>query len=135
MANDGVPVERLRTYLRELSPEARALLVGELERGLLRGEDGPGASLILQELRGQMAPADREPDRIGNPARLFFEPLEPFLVDDRADRKHRGRVSRAGLDAIWEWICRDLLPTHVGPYSDQVSGLLLTGDQKGARQL
>src|ERR1700694_5329873 len=46
---DGLPVERLRQYLREFKPEARVLLTGELERGLLRGERTPGAELVLQE--------------------------------------------------------------------------------------
>jgi len=32
-------IERLRQYLRELSPPARSLLIGELERSLLGGEE------------------------------------------------------------------------------------------------
>ncbi len=51
MASDGQPIERLREYLRTLKPEARAMLIAELERGLLRGEDIAGNELILQELR------------------------------------------------------------------------------------
>ena len=47
---------------------------------------------------------------LGNPQRLFFAPLEPFLVDDAPERKHRGRIARACLDPIWKWICRDLMP-------------------------
>jgi len=43
-------IERLRQFLRELSPKARSLLVGELERSLLRGGDAPGADLSLHEL-------------------------------------------------------------------------------------
>jgi hypothetical protein len=39
MARPETTVERLRKFLRELSPEARSLLVGELERSVLRGED------------------------------------------------------------------------------------------------
>ena len=34
----GQAVERLRDYLRTLKPEARAMLVAELERSVLRGE-------------------------------------------------------------------------------------------------
>ena len=46
---DAVPSEKLRQYLRELKPEARALLAAELERALLRGEEPPGAALILKQ--------------------------------------------------------------------------------------
>ena len=48
--------------------------------------------------------------RIGNAARLFFQPLEPFLVDDRGEHKHPGRIARASLEPLWNWIRRDLLP-------------------------
>src|ERR1041385_2832335 len=37
-------IERLRNYLRELSPPARALLVGEFERSLLRGDEAQTSS-------------------------------------------------------------------------------------------
>ena len=51
MAGAETTVERLRKFLRELSPGARSLLVGELERSVLRGEDVAGSDLVLQELR------------------------------------------------------------------------------------
>ena len=51
MASDGQSVERLRNYLLALKPEARAMLVTELERGMLRGEEAAGNELVLQELR------------------------------------------------------------------------------------
>ena len=51
MAGAETTVERLRQFLRELSPGARSLLIGELERSLLRGEEVAGADLVLQELR------------------------------------------------------------------------------------
>src|ERR1051326_2607596 len=58
MASNGLPVDRLRDYLRELKPEARALLMAELERGRLRGEELPAIGLILHELR-EAAPNER----------------------------------------------------------------------------
>ena len=107
---DGLLVERLRQYLRDLKPEARALLIAELERGLLRGDDAPGAELVLQELRRSAREQSRPSSRTGSLARLFFQPLEPFLVDDTAAHKHPGRIARVALDPIWQWVCRDLLP-------------------------
>ena len=89
MTSDGQAVERLRDYLRTLRPEARAMLVVELERGLLRGEESAGSDLILQELRRTIRAAGQPVTRIGNAARLFFAPVEPFLIDDAADHKCR----------------------------------------------
>ena len=51
MTSVGQAVERLRDYLRTLKPEARAMLVAELERGVMSGEESAGNELILQELR------------------------------------------------------------------------------------
>src|SRR6202035_1349899 len=51
MTSDGQSVERLREYLRNLKPEARALLIAELERAQLRGDDMTGSELVLDELR------------------------------------------------------------------------------------
>jgi hypothetical protein len=134
---EAVPNEKLRQYLRELKPEARALLASELEKAQLRGENPPGASLILEQLRADARENAQRPmpQRLGNPQRLFFAPLEPFLVDDSPERKHRGRISRSCLDPIWGWISRDLVPQEAKGYADQVSRLLANNEQKGAEQV
>src|SRR5664279_5415366 len=108
-------IERLRQLLCELSPAARALLIGELERSLLRGGGAPGTDLslhelLLQELRRVLRDQREGAPRIGNSARLFFKPLEPFLVDDRDDCNHPGRIARSSLEMLWTWVRRDLLP-------------------------
>ncbi len=77
------------------------MLVQELERNLLRGEQSAGNDLILQELRRTIRADAQEVPRIGDAARMFFTPLEPFLIDSRADHKadrpHRARLARADL--------------------------------------
>jgi hypothetical protein len=132
MAGEGVPVERLREYLRELTPEARALLVGELERGVLRTDELPSGDLILRELRRTMREHGGSSARIGNPARVFFEPFEPFLVDDSPDHTQRCRIARVSLEPIWNWISRDVMPADARGYSETVSEALLAGDETRA---
>jgi hypothetical protein len=132
MASEEQNADKLRQYLRVLKPEARALLVAELERGVLRGEGLPGTDLVLQELRTSMREAAQQTDRIGNPARLFFVPVQPFLVDDQPEFPHDGRIGRATLTAIWEWICRDLAPEPAKAYVAEVSRLTLAGDDVAA---
>jgi hypothetical protein len=128
MASNGLPVDRLRDYLRELKPEARALLMAELERGRLRGEELPAIGLILEELR-EAAPHERAlPPRIGDPQRLFFAPLEPFLIDDRAGRKRPGRIARMSLEPIWRWLCADLMPAEASASAEETKRHLLAGE-------
>ncbi|HXQ83071.1 MAG TPA: hypothetical protein VN769_03300 [Xanthobacteraceae bacterium] len=135
MASDGQSIERLREYLRTLKPEARAMLVQELERNLLRGGESAANDLILQELRAAIRAAAQPVPRIGDAARMFFVPLEPFLIDGRADHKRIGRIARMSLEPIWAWIGRDLIPAEAKALSEDTNRALLNNDRPKAEQL
>jgi hypothetical protein len=135
MTSDGQSVERLREYLRSLKPEARAMLIAELERAQLRGDDMAGSDLVLAELRRTIRAGAQQVPRIGDPARLFFLPLEPFLIDAPADHKRVGGISRLSLEPIWSWIGRDLMPAETKALSDDIKRALLGGDKTKADQL
>jgi hypothetical protein len=135
MTSDGQAVERLRDFLRTLKPEARAMLVAELERGVLSGEESAGDELILQELRRAIR-VESQPasPRMGDAARMFFGPVEPFLIDDAPDHKRAGRISRVSLEPIWEWIGRDLIPAEAKALGDDINRALLAKDRVKAEQ-
>ncbi|HXF87336.1 MAG TPA: hypothetical protein VNK48_03145 [Xanthobacteraceae bacterium] len=135
MFGHNLPVERLREYLLALKPEALALLVTELERGLLRGDDIPGAELVLNELRRTLRETGQRVPRVGNPARLFYRPLEPFLVDDAPERRHRARVARKALTPVWQWLCNFAMKTEAESYIDLVEHALIAGDDATAASL
>lgn len=136
MASGGLPVvEKLREFLRQLPPGARALLINELERGLLNGNEMPGSELILQELRRTIRDSGQPADRIGHAARQFFRPLEPFLVDDLPDHKHRGRIARACIEPLWAWVGHTVAPAELQPYADDVSRALAAGQTEKADQV
>jgi hypothetical protein len=143
MAIDGQTVEKLRGFLRELPPRARAMLLAELERG---GAPVPGSDIIIQELRKAERPAEApaarptapvptpEPaaaptsaDADGQAARMFFAFLEPFFVDDASDYVHHGRIARESAEPIWRWICRDLVPADARTFAANVTKLLAAG--------
>jgi hypothetical protein len=125
-------IERLRKYLLELPPQARTLLIGEFERSLLRGDEASGVDLVLQELRGIVRDQREGAPRVGHCARLFFKPLDPFIVDDRADHAHPGRIARRSLDTLWTWVRRDLLPQEAKTLADGVNEALLANDEPRA---
>ena len=135
MAGAETTVERLRKFLRELSPGARSLLVGELERSVLRGDAVAGGDLVLQELRRIMREQRDETARLDESAQLLFKPLEPFLVDYRGDHKHPGRVARTSLEALWSWVQRDLLPDDAESLAADVSEAMLAGDRAKTERL
>src|SRR5262249_28004428 len=106
MAGGNTTVERLRQFLRELSPGACSMLVSELERSVLRGDEVAGADLVLRELRRILRERRDDAHNIDQSAQLLFKPLEPFIVDDRGDHQHPGRVARSSLEALWNWVRR-----------------------------
>jgi hypothetical protein len=124
----GLPVERLREYLLELKPEARALLVAELERSLLTGDEAPGAEIVLNELRRTLREAGQRTQRVSNAARLFFQPLEPYLVDDALEHRHHARIARRALDPLWQWICNFVMKAEAESYSEVVENALIAKD-------
>lgn len=132
MATGGLPVERLRGYLRQLPPASRNLLIAELERALLRGDDVPGGDLLLQEMRSLLRESGQQAPRISAAARLFFKPLEPYLVDDDPDHKHPARIARSLLRPIWDWLCRDLVAQDAKTFAEAVERALGCGGSSAA---
>ncbi|MEA3025883.1 MAG: hypothetical protein QOF91_1168 [Alphaproteobacteria bacterium] len=133
MAGQGSPAaDKLRAFLQGLKPGSRALLIAELERGLLQGTGSAGAEFVLAELRRSLRDGQSKASRFGDPARLFFQPVEPFLVDDGPDHKHRGRIARSALEPLWLWIGNTLMPEEAKGYADRVEHALMAGDSDKA---
>jgi len=135
ITSDGQSIERLREYLRTLTPQARSMLVQELERNLLREDESAGNELILQELRRTIRAEAQPVSRIGDAARLFFAPLEPFLIDAPADHRRSGRIARVSLEPIWAWVCRDVMPAEAKALSEDIDRALLADDRSKVDQL
>lgn len=120
-----IQVERIWEFLQRLTPLSRSCLLSELERLELCGVDMPGSSDIQAKLRAEFRKDGSTQSRAANPSRYFFAPLELLLIDGAPEHANAGRISRNTLTPIWEWICRDLLPTMARDYikaiNDQVA--------------
>jgi hypothetical protein len=129
-----IQVDRVQEYLQRLTPLARSNLLTELERLELCGTEVPGSAAIMEKLRVEFPANGQAQKRAANPARYFFAPLEPLLVDGAPEHANSGRLQRGSLPAIWEWISRDLLPTMARDYTGQMTDLIATDKQREARQ-
>jgi hypothetical protein len=125
---------RLQEFLQRLTPPTRSNLLTELERLELCGDEIPGSAAVLETLRAEFRPNGQTQQRVLNPARYFFAPLEPLLVEGAPIHANTGRIQRGSLAAIWEWISRDLLPTMARDYIKQMAGLIAADSQREARQ-
>lgn len=118
-------VNQLSEFLQKLTPLSRSCLLSELERLEQCGIDMPGATEIQAKLRAEFRKDGSSQARATSPSRYFFAPLELLLIDGAPEHANAGRISRNTLTPIWEWICRDMLPTMARDYikaiNDQVT--------------
>jgi hypothetical protein len=132
---ETMPIDRVREYLANLTPQARASLLVEIERMLLYGESVPGADLMLVELRAEFRKSGQSADRAGSPSRYFFGPIEALFVDRPPELVNSGQISRGSLSAIWEWIHQILLPTMAGDYCDQMKRAIVLNNAQEAKNI
>lgn len=130
MAQPDQASEQLKQYLAQLSPQVRGRLLAELERLLELGEPIPRTEELIGSLRAEF-PQGQE--RRGEPARLFYKPLEPVLVDGAPERANSGQIARASLGPIWSLLTTELLVTMAREYVDNVGKVL--ADPKEAQKL
>ena len=105
-----------------------------MERLELCGAEIPGAGEVMETLRAEFRSGGQAQKRNSVPARYFFTPLEPLLVEGSPQHGTTGGIQRGSLSAIWEWICRDLLPTMARDYVKNVTDLIGADKQREARQ-
>jgi hypothetical protein len=127
-------VDRLWDFIQRLKPRTRSCLLTELERLEHCGVEMPGSADILAKLRAEFRKDGSTQNRLANPSRYFFVPLEPFLVDGAPEHANSGRIPRGSLAPIWEWITRDLLPTMARDFNAQMKDLIAAGKQKEVKQ-
>jgi hypothetical protein len=127
-------LDRIQGYLRQLTPQERGRLLLEMERLQGCGEGIAGADEIVQALRTEIRGSGQAVERVGTPARLFFEPLQPVLVDWPPERANRGQISRGSLNVIWEWVNQFLLPTMAKEYAQKAEHLFASNDVRGAQR-
>ena len=127
--------DRIQEFLRRLTPLTRSSLLTELERLETCDGEMPGSAEILAKLRAEFRKDGSPQSRINNPSRYFFAPLEPLLVEGAPEHANSGRIQRGSLNAIWEWISRDLLPTMARDYIKRIDELILVNNPRKARQV
>jgi hypothetical protein len=121
--------ERLRDYLRQLAPEAQALLMREFERAIERGEEVVVANYVLSVLRKILRPNSTSDEPRGDvAARLFFQSADPFIVDAESGTSRIGQIRRASLLPFWIWLKNCVLPGEMAEFETEVVTAWQAGD-------
>lgn len=127
---------KIKTYLGSLSPNAIEALVRNLERSKTKQNADPNLQLILSAavnlLRKQNVKSETLPggeQRRSQIQRMFFMPLEGFLINETLVNRQEGRINRTILDRVWTWISRDLMPGDVRMVLDQAANTAVSGER------
>jgi hypothetical protein len=128
-------IERIWEFLQRLTPLTRSCLLTELERLDVCGVEIPGSADIQAKLRAEFRKDGSTQNRMNSPSRVFFMPLDPFLIDGAPEHDNPGRIPRGSVAPIWEWIGRDLLPTMTRDFNAKMKDLIAADKQREAKQV
>ena len=99
---------RLLVFLGGLPVAAASKLFAVLETDRARGGKGLPHDALINHLRAALFEAKGEfPARTPTAQRLFFTPVEDFIVAARRGRKRRARIARSSLAPIWTLVMND----------------------------
>lgn len=122
MEIDAGRLQRLGGFLGSVTPVLALQLARAVEIDRLRGGALPHDQ-ILSALRPKLREATRRLDRTFTPRRLVCVAFEDLLIDSRL-RKQRGRILRASIAPVWDWLTGSLSPaaceTALGAIRDKL---------------
>lgn len=127
---------KIRTYLSSLNPRAIEALVRNLERAKAQNKTDPHVELVLASaLEILRKPTAKGLDveagelRRGQIQRMFFAPLDSFLIDEFLPIRQEGRINRGMLNKVWKWLGRDLMPMDVQLVLEQARDAAVSGER------
>lgn len=127
---------KLKTYLGSLSPKAVEALVRNLERAKIQKDADPNIQLILSAaltLLRKPRPVTQDlpggDQRRGQIQRMFFSPLDDFLINETLPNRQEGRIHRGMLDRVWKWLGRDVMAADVRMVLEQAGNAAVSGER------
>lgn len=127
---------KIKLYLGSLGPKAVEALVRNLERAKSQKDADPHLGLILDSalelLRDPLPVAPDMPggsQRRGQIQRMFFTPLDGFLINELLPNRQEGRINRESLDKVWQWLGRDLMSTEIRMVLEQAGNSAVSGER------
>jgi hypothetical protein len=127
---------KIQTYLRSLSPKAVEALVRNLEHAKIKKGEDPQIQFVLAAAvtllrKPQIATPETQggEQRRSQIQRMFFSPLEDFLISETLQTRQEGRIDRAVLDRVWKWLSRDVIEKDVQIVLEQAGNAAVSGER------
>ena len=113
---DADKAKQLKALLGGLPVAIAARLAKAIEVDRLSGGSALPHDLILDAVRPSLRrtpPGDRTP----TPLRLFCRPFEDLLTLQPRKEKMRGRIARASISPVWNWLSQTLVPDEASAFA------------------
>jgi hypothetical protein len=130
---------KIKTYLSSLSPNAVKALVRNLERAKVQKQADPHIQLVLAAavalIRKPQSVTPGMPggaQRRGQVQRMFFMPLDDFLINEMLPTRQEGRIQRGVLDRVWNWLSRDVMAADIRLVLEQAGNAAVSGERVDA---
>jgi hypothetical protein len=112
--------EKLAAVLKGVSPAVARFVIHEIEVNRRRGQDEPIYEMVLSTVRGVIRESGEKVERVKTAKRLFCALFEEFLVDRTLEEHQRGRLDRASIAPIWDWLVSGWGPRDLGPIVEKL---------------
>jgi hypothetical protein len=116
--------EMLRSFLGTLPEEIASRLAKAVEVDRLLDGSALPHDVILEGLRPSLRSLETH-GRTPTPLRLFCRPFEDLLVNTMRKEKQKGRIARAHVVPVWNWVSKTLLPAESASYGADIRKLVL----------
>jgi hypothetical protein len=113
---DADKAKQLTALLRGLPVPIAARLAKAIEVDRLSGGTALPHELILDAVRPSLRRTQPN-DRIPTPLRLFCRPFEDLLTLQARDVKTKGRIARASIAPVWNWLSQTLAPDAASAFA------------------
>jgi hypothetical protein len=118
---------QVKGLLGGLPPLIAARLAKAIEIDRLNGGTALPHETILDGLRPVLR-RGQQSDRAPTPLRLFCRPFEDLLTMMPRKEKQKGRIARASIMPVWNWVSQTLIPNAASAFSIGVKTATLSGN-------
>ncbi|MBI1212869.1 MAG: hypothetical protein GC190_15515 [Alphaproteobacteria bacterium] len=119
--------DELKRFLASLPLDKAAALAAAVERERLAGATGMPVDVILEALRPMLRKSRR---RIPTPRRLFCVAFEDLLIDGPREEKQTGRILRASVAKLWQWLESEGLKEKLPALESEIAAAILARETK-----
>jgi hypothetical protein len=71
-------------------------------------------------------------ERTPTPLRVFCRPFEDIISEHRPREKQKGRITRANIAIVWNWLGQTVIPEETAGYTREARSLVLSGRSEQA---